>query len=110
MTDKINSEAISGRVYTAEVDTHAVVMFTQPNRDRPAEHRFLLDCCHSNAITIRTHIPLPNIEEAMDFIAARPLCSNIDLTDGYHNICIDAVSANHSTWLCHMGYYRSRVM
>ena len=65
ITDKINSEDMSGRVYRAEDDTNAVVMFTQPKRDRRKEHRFLLDCRPRNAVTIRNHTPLPNIEDAI---------------------------------------------
>ena len=110
ITDKINSEEISGRVYRAEDDTNVVVMFTQPKRDRHKEPRFLLDCRPRDAVTTRNHTPLPNIEEAIEFVAARPWWSKIDLTDGYHNIRIDPDSEKHTTFLCHMGHYRSRVM
>ena len=72
ITDKINSEEISGRVYRGVDDTNAVVMFTQPKRDRPKELRFLLDCRPRNAVTIQNDTPLPNIEEAIEFVAARP--------------------------------------
>ena len=68
ITDKINSKDISGRVYRAEDDTNAVVMFTQPKRDRPKEARFLLDCRPRNAVTIRNQTPLPNIGEAIQFL------------------------------------------
>ena len=33
-----------------------------------------------------------------------------DLSDRYHNIRIDPDSEKHTTFLCHMGHYRSRVM
>ena len=85
-------------------------MFTQPKRDKPPERRFLLDCRPRNAVTIRNHTPLPNTEESIAFVAARPLWSKIDLTDGYHNICIYSDSEEHTTFLCHMGHYGSRVM
>ena len=85
-------------------------MFTQPKPDKPTEHRFLLDCRPRNAVTIRRHTPLPNMEEAIEFVAARPWWSKIDLTDAYHNIRIDPDSERHTTFLCHMGHYRSRVM
>ena len=79
ITDKINREEISGRVYRAEDDTNAGVMFTQPKRDRPKEPRYLLDCRPRNAVTIRNHSRLPNIEEAIEFVAARPWWSKIFL-------------------------------
>ena len=105
ITDTINSEGISGRVSRAEDDTNAVVMFTQPKRDRPKEPRFLLDCKPRKAVTLRNHTPLHNIDEAIEFIAGRPLWSKIDLTDGYHNIRIDPESEKHTNFLCHMGHY-----
>ena len=110
ITDKMNSEEIAGSVYRAEDDTNAVVMFTQPKRDRHKEPRFLLDCRPRHAVTITNHTPLPNIEEAIEFVAARPWWSKIDLTDGYHNIRIDPDSEKHTTFLCHIGHYRCRVM
>ena len=85
-------------------------MFTQLKRDRPKELRFLLDCRPRKAVTIQNHSPLPNIAQAIEIIAARPLCSKIDLTDGYHNIRIDPDSEKHPTLLCHMAHYRSRVL
>ena len=102
ITDQINSGEISGRVYRAEDDTNAVVMFTQPKRDRPKEARFLLDCRPRNAVIIQKHTPLPNIEGAIEFVAARPWWSKIDLTDGYHNIRMDPESEKHTTFLYHM--------
>ena len=74
------------------------------------EPKFLLDCRPRNAVTIRNHTLLPNIVEAIEFVAARPWWSKIDLTDGYHNIHIDPDSEMHTTFLCHMGHYRNRVM
>ena len=80
--DRINSGEISRRVYRAEEDTDAGVMFTQPTRDRPEEHKFLLDWPLQNTVTIRNYTPLPNIGDGIDSLALRPLCSKIDLTDG----------------------------
>ena len=101
---------MSARVYGAEDDTNALVMFTQPKRDSPKVRRFLLDCRPRNAVTIRNHIPLPNIEAAIEFVTARPWWSKIDLTDGYHNIRMDPHSEKHTSFLCHMRHYRRRVM
>ena len=110
ITERINSEEISASVYRAEHHTNAVVMFTQPKRDRPKEHRSLLDCRPQNAVIIRYHTALLNIEEAIGFVAVRPWWSTIHLTDSYHNIGIHTKSQKYTTVLCHMGHYRSRVM
>ena len=85
-------------------------MFTQPRRDRHKEARFLLDCRPRNAAIIRNHTPLPNIDEAIAFVAAWPLWSKIDLIDVYHNIGLDPDSEEKTTFLCHMVHYISRVM
>ena len=100
--DEINSEEISVRVYRAEEDTNAVVMFTQPKRDRPKKPRFILDCRPRNAITMRKQTPLPNMEEALGFVAARASWSETDLTDRYHNIRIDSDFEKHTTFVSHM--------
>ena len=85
-------------------------MFTQTNRDRRKEHRFLQDPRPWTRVTSRNHTQLPNSEDAIELVAARPLCSNINLTDRYHNMCIVTDSEKHTTFLLHMGHYRSRVM
>lgn len=84
-------------------------MSTHPNRDGLKEPRFLLDYRPRNAITIQNHTPLPNIKEGIEFVAARPSWCLIELRDGYYNIRIDTESDKHTTFLGHMGYYRSRV-
>ena len=108
--NEINSEEISRRVYREEEDTNTVDIFTQPKQDRREKARFLLDCRPRNAVRIWNHTPLPNMEEAIEFVAARPLWSKIDLPDRYHNILIDPDSEKDGTFLCHMGHYRRRVM
>ena len=110
ITDKINSVQISGRVYRAEGNTNAIVMCTQPKGDRPKQPRCLPECRPRKTVTIRNHTSLPNIEEVIEFVAARPLRNQIDLSDRNLNIRIDTDSEKHTTFLCHMGSYRSRVM
>jgi len=46
----------------------------------------------------------------MELVTALRYWSKIDLADGYHNIIIEEDSEQHSTFLTHMGYYRSRIM
>jgi len=46
----------------------------------------------------------------MELVAARKYWSKIDLAAGYHNIRIEEDSEQHSIFLTHMGYYRSRIM
>jgi len=46
----------------------------------------------------------------MELVAAHKYWSKIHLGDGYYNIGIEEDSEQHSTFLMHMGYYRSRIM
>jgi len=46
----------------------------------------------------------------MELVAARKYWGKIGLANGYHNIRIEEDSEQHSTFLTHMGYYRSRIM
>ena len=73
LTANIHREEISHRVYGPEEDTTALVISLQHKRDSPKEHRFLLDCRPRNPVTIQNDMPLSNIEQAIEFVAARPL-------------------------------------
>jgi len=46
----------------------------------------------------------------MELVATRKYWSKIALADGYHKIRIEEDSEQHSTFLTHMGYYRSGIM
>ena len=85
-------------------------MHTQLKPDRPQHHRFLLDCRPRDVVTIRNPTPLPNIAEAIEFVTATPLCSRIDLTDGYYNIRMDSHLGTHTTCLCYMRHCRCGIM
>jgi len=110
LTKQLNEEQVSGRIYRAEHDTNAVVLFVQAKRDDPTKPRRILDTGDQNEAVDPNHTPLPSIEELVELVAARKYWSKIDLVDGYYNIRIEEDSEQHSTFLTHMGYYRSRIM
>jgi len=110
LTKQLNEEEASGRIYRAEHDTNAVVLFVQVKRDDPTKPRQHLDARDWNDALDPNHTPLPSIEELMELVAARKYWSKIDLADGYHNFRIEEDSEQQSTFLTHMGYYRSRIM
>ena len=83
---------ISARVWRAKDDTDTRVSFTQFMRDSTDEYRFLLDCRPRNTVTVRKDNWVPNIAEAIEFVAARPQCSKINGRDRYHNMGIDPES------------------
>jgi len=110
LTKQLNEEEASGRIYCAEHDTNAVVLFVQAKRDDPIKPRRLLDARDRNDAVDPNHTPLPSIEELMELVAAHKYWRKIDLADGYHNIRIKEYAEQHLTFLTHMGYYCSRIM
>jgi len=104
LTKQLNEEEASGRIYRAEHDTNAVVLFVQAIRDDPTKPRRLLDTRDRNDAVNPNHTPLPSIEELMELVAARKYWSKIDLADGYNNIRIEEDSEQHSTFLTYMRY------
>ena len=96
----------TGRIVGSK-SSNSIGMFTQPNRDEPQEARFLLDCIPRTLVTHKDKTPMPSMEQIKDFIGYRPFRSNLDLTDGYHNIRIHPDSVSESTFTCHMGKFDS---
>jgi len=86
------------------------VLFVQAKRDDPTKPRCILDTRDRNEAVDPNHTPLPSIEELMELVTAQKYWSKIDLADGYYNIRIEEDSEQHSTFLTHMGYFRSRIM
>ena len=50
------------------------------------------------------------MDELLNWLAQQKYISKLDLVDGYHNVRHTEESEKHSTFLCHLGYFRSRVM
>jgi len=100
----------TGRIYHAKNDTNGVVLFVQAKRDDPTKPRRILYARDRNDVVDPNYRPLPHIEELIDLVAPRKYWSKIDLADGSHNIRIEEESEQHSTFLTHMEYYRSRIM
>jgi len=107
---QLTEEEVLGRIYPAEHHTNALVLFVEAKWDDPTKPQGILDARDRNDGVDPNHTPLPSIEELMDLVAARKYWSKIDLADEYHKIRIEEHSEQHSTFLTHMGYYRSRIM
>jgi len=109
--DKITQELDTGRLYypTQEI-TNAVVLFTQPKKDRSNEPRFLLDCSPCNLVTEPDYTPLPNIEEFFELVTSCFFWSKIDLGDGFHNIAVAKESEIHNAIMTLLGPLISRIM
>jgi len=110
LTRQLTEEEASGWIYRTEHDTNDVVLFIQAKQDDPTKPLCILDAMDRNDAVDPNTTPLPSIEELMGLVAARKYWSKIDLADEYYNIRIEEDSEQHSTFLTHMGYYRSRIM
>ena len=84
-------------------------MFTQPKKGSK-KARFLLNYIPRNLITIKDKTLLSNIDELLNWLAQQKYISELDLVDEYHNVRYIEKSEKHSTFLCHLRYFRSRVM
>ena len=103
LTKQLIKEEASGRIYLAEHDNNAVVLFVQSKRDDPNKPRCNLDASDCNEAVYPNHTPLPSIEEFMELGAAGKYWSNNYLIDRYHNIRIEEDSEQYSTFLTNMG-------
>ena len=109
ITEKIDKETVTGRTYATTDTENVVLMFTQPKKGSK-KARFLLNCIPRNLVIIKDKIPLPNMDELLNWLAQQKFISKLDLIDGYHNIRHTEESEKHSIFLCHLRYFRSRVM
>lgn len=106
ITDKITSEEISDRVYTAEEDGIVVVILPQHKRDWPKGPEFLRDRRAWNARRTRTHTTRANFEQAIEFVAPGPVYNRRVSLDAYHNVRMHPDSEKHTIFPCHMVHYR----
>ena len=90
--------------------SNSIVMFTQRKRDKRVEARFLLGCMLIYLVTHKNETLIPSMEQFKDFIGYRPLRSNLDLTDGYHNIRIHPNSVSYTTFTCQTVEFDTLVM
>jgi len=108
ITEKVNKELETGIIIPSK-SLNTIIMLTQPKKDGK-KARFLLNCIPRNLKTHEYRMPMPSINQIMDWLASKKFKSKLDLTDGYHNIRHHPDSVKHSTFSCHMGKFDSLVM
>ena len=106
---KIIREVETARIVPSK-SSNSIGMFTQPNRDKPQEARFLLDSITRNLVTDKDKTHMPSMEQIKHFIGSRPFRIKLDLTDGYHNSRIYPDSVSDSTFTCYRWKFDSLVM
>ena len=108
ITEKINKELETGRIIPAK-SLNTIIMFTQPNKDGKRA-RFVLNCIPRNLKTHQDRMPIPSINQIIDWLASKRFKSKLDLTDGYQNNRDHPDSVQYSTLSCHIGKFDSLVM
>jgi len=84
-------------------------MFTEPKKDGK-KARFLLNCIPRNLKTHKDRMPMPSINQIIDWLASKKFKFKLDLTDGYHHIRHHLDIVKHSTFSCHMEKFDLLVM
>jgi len=108
ITEKINKELETSRIKPSK-SRNTIIMFTQPKKDGK-KARFLVNCIPRNLKTHKDRMPMPGINQIIDWLASKKFKYKLDLIDGYHNIRHHPDSVKHATFSCHMGKFDSLVM
>jgi len=107
ITQKVNKE-VGTVIIIPSKSFNSRIMFTQPKKDGK-KARFLLNCIPRNLKTYKDRMPMPSINQIIDWLVSKRFKSKLDLTDGYHNIRHHPDSVKHSTFSCHVGKFDSLV-
>jgi len=81
-----------------------------PKIDKPDEARFLHDLAARNDNTYDDPPNIPDQSNIINAVANAKFRSKIDLSDGYHNLCIILEHKKHTAFKTPFGVYRTRVM
>jgi len=103
ITEKINKKLETGRIIPSKF-LNTIIMFTQLKKDGK-KARFLLSCISRNLKTHKNRMPMPSINQIIDWLASKRFKSKLDLTDGYYNIRRHPDSVKYSTFSYHMGKF-----
>ncbi|WVY93545.1 hypothetical protein V8G54_032633 [Vigna mungo] len=63
-----------------------------------------------NAITIKDPFPLPTVDELLDELGSTRCFSKLDLTSGFHQIRLQPIDVNKTTFRTHDGHYEYCMM
>jgi len=111
LLEKLRQEQKSGRVYKPNPsDTSGSAIFMIPKIDKPDEARFLHDLVARNDNTYDNPPNIPDQSNIINTVANAKFYYKIDLSDGYHNLCIIPEHEKYTAFKIPFGVYRTRVM
>jgi len=111
LLEKLRQEQKSGRVYKPNpTETRCSAIFMILEIDKPDEARFLHDLVARNDNTYDDPPNTPDQSNIINAVAKAKCHSKIDLSDGYHNLCIIPEHEKHTAFKTPFGVYRTRVM
>jgi len=96
ITEKVNKELKTRRIILYK-SLNTIIMFTQSKKDGK-KAKFLLNYILRNLITYKDKMPMPRINEIINWLASKRFKSKLDLTDGYYNVRHHPDLVKHSTF------------
>jgi hypothetical protein len=72
--------------------------------------RFCVDYRKLNAMTIKNRFPMPLVDEIIDELAGTQFYTSLDMTTGYHQICMGNEDEYKTPFKTHQGHNQFRVM
>ena len=79
-------------------------------KKKTGDWRFCVDYRRLNSITKKDHYPLPNINDALDYLTGATIFTSLDLKSGYYQIGIDERDKEKTAFVVMDGLYEFDVM
>ena len=79
-------------------------------KKKTGDWRFCVDYRKLNGVTKKDHYPLPNINDALDYLSGASIFTSLDLKSGYYQIGISEKDKEKTSFVILDGLYQFKVM